>query len=286
MKLPATNILETIECISWNEFKQKLPSIESKCIKLADNTTFTPMAAYFRGQADAKWELKTTLERETHFELYSSCKDYISLLNKIDGAIKSIHPESPKFDYKNHLDKSHMLFSNNDLLEYFAFVRHLGFPSPLLDWSRSPYVAAFFAFNTCDPTAVSNVAIYVLYNNSVLTHEQTSGIRGTTFLFIGEYLRTHKRHYIQQSNYTLALESSLTKDNATYKLSSEKFVPYIKTFECDNSRNYLKKYILPSSERNIALKDLDKMNINSFSLYESDEALMKTLFNREVLFKD
>src|SRR5579871_975887 len=30
--------------------------------------------------------------------------------------------------------------------DYMAYLRHHGFPSPLLDWTRSPYVAAFFAF--------------------------------------------------------------------------------------------------------------------------------------------
>jgi hypothetical protein len=31
--------------------------------------------------------------------------------------------------------------------KYFVCLRHYGFPSPLLDWSRSPYFAALFAFS-------------------------------------------------------------------------------------------------------------------------------------------
>ena len=37
------------------------------------------------------------------------------------------------------------------LYRYMAYLRHFGFPSPLLDWSRSPFVAAFFAFRDDPP---------------------------------------------------------------------------------------------------------------------------------------
>lgn len=30
---------------------------------------------------------------------------------------------------------------------FMTRLRHHGFPSPLLDWPQSPYIAAFFAFN-------------------------------------------------------------------------------------------------------------------------------------------
>jgi hypothetical protein len=48
--------------------------------------------------------------------------------------------------------------------EYMAYLRHHGFPSPLLDWTRSPYIAAYFAFSN----AMASACRFICYQKGAL----------------------------------------------------------------------------------------------------------------------
>ena len=43
---------------------------------------------------------------------------------------------------------------------------------------------------------------------------------------------------------------------------------------------------IPIEERRTALKHLDLMNINAFSLFGSEDSLVRTVARREMLFRD
>lgn len=163
----------------------------------------------------------------------------------------------------------------NPAYGYMAHLRHHGFPSPLLDWSRSPYVAAYFAFKG---RTAEDVAIYAF--SETPNNEKFSVGGNLKICSHGGYnLKTHERHFRQQSSYTVCVE----QDQATQRW---RFASHERIFELpEQGQDLLYKTTVPSRERKNVLKSLDRYNLNDFSLFGSEEALMNTLAFREIDLK-
>jgi hypothetical protein len=121
----------------------------------------------FRGQADQSWPLVTTLER---FSTKAwSVKGYHRLLVSVAPAVVSLTSKEWDVGQDGVIDEKYN--GPPPGYEFMIYLRHNGFPSPLLDWSRSPYVAAFFAFaprpqSTCETIAIYAFREYVGYGKT------------------------------------------------------------------------------------------------------------------------
>jgi hypothetical protein len=142
--LTGSKTMNEISVDTWEE-------CEAEIAKIEDFNRNSSIPACFRGHADAKWSLTTTLERRT--TTISLFTEYYRIMRVIKPVIETFTNftwEIPEFDavnrwamdYDAHRDPNQKVLS----YDYMAHLRHNGFPSPLLDWTRSPYVAAFFAF--------------------------------------------------------------------------------------------------------------------------------------------
>jgi hypothetical protein len=255
---------------SWEEFEKAATVLLTTSHKPKHSTLL------FRGQSDSCWRLETTLERYEPGSL--KVKDYYQTIYRAKHQFETFTQQRWEIptpsDFEDSLMKSQEYFGQWDVRPYvyMIYLRHHGFPSPLLDWSASPYVAAFFAFNR--PTKSSRVSIYAYVefpSGAKLFSPASVAIHG-----VAPTVRSHPRHVLQQSEYTICTMKS--DDHWFYSCHEDVFEKE------DEGQDLLWKFNIPSSERLKVLRLLDRYNLNAFSLFGSEESLAETVALRVLLF--
>jgi FRG domain len=267
--------MESVALPNWEAFTTKLQELRDD---LSKNYPSRPPELLFRGQGDSSWSLQTTLER-------ADCKgmsfdEYYRLtVTRVRPTVEALTETARDVpDYTVAMEQefcsdrelfSLRKFPSLGFYRYMAYLRHHGFPSPLLDWTSSVHVAAFFAFRA---TGQASRSIYVYC-------ERPIGIKGDAvgepaMRPIGKYVRTHARHFRQQSDYTICAAFD-------EKGPGWRFYPHDPVFWSRGTQDYLWKFDLPASEKATVLKALDQYNLNAFSLFDSQETLLETMWLRE-----
>lgn len=261
--------METYDLTSWDEFRPLVDRLRAKYGYLHDSSSLRNDILY-RGHADAAWPLATTLERRTPRRFYIA--EYAERAAMCENELESA--TGRRWDVPCWPDllkeiKEKRLGGHAHLpcYDYLVYLRHHGFPSPLLDWSESPYIAAYFAL--FEPAKAERVAVDVYV-------EMPEGMKGgpvgaPEIRRMGQYVTTDERHFAQQAMYTFAVEYDKGRDEHF-------FCPHSVVFERgDPDQDLLFKITIPSSERARALEDLGASNINHYTLFRDEDALVKAL---------
>ncbi len=264
--------MQSIDVETWEQFEDEL---KNRGISIGQRYLF-------RGQSNACWALDTTLERTGERDMFFS--DYYNLISAIRPQVETFTRHewdelpSPQdvLTSASEYDSFNLMiggFGPFPAYSYMAYLRHHNFPSPLLDWSRTPYVAAYFAFRNA---IKQRVAIYVYSERPEGFKFHSS--KEPQIRPLGHYVKTHRRHFLQQSEYTICW---------SFQNDGWHFAPHANVFSLDApNQDVLWKFTIPATERVKVLNLLDAHNLNAFSLFDSEEALMETLAIRHIDFKE
>ncbi|MBN2182730.1 MAG: FRG domain-containing protein [Sedimentisphaerales bacterium] len=265
--------MQDINLKTWEEFEKELEKLNTESEQLKSKESGYVSQILFRGQSDSTQPLDSTINREISCMEFSTYLEQIrNIVNTISAYTDSDWNISEKISsyLKEPLWNLYKLLPENNFLkivEFMVYLRHHGFLSPLLDWSRSPYIAAFFAFEKTDK---ENIAIFAF--REYCCHGKSFMQEDPHIIGIGPNLRTHKRHFLQQTEYTVCGKK---KDKEFIFCSYEEVKSPIN--ESEQYQDVIRKYIIPSGEQNKVIKKLKLMNITKYSLFSTEDALIQSL---------
>jgi len=214
---------------SWIEFKNYLSEL--------DKNTFL-----FRGQ-QKPWKLQTSFHRRGRYCIDEFLRRDIKVLHQKLSALTSHY-----FDL--NIPEQNGAF--------FNLLQHHGYPTPLLDWSYSPYVSAFFAFRDWPSNYEGKeyVRIYI-FNNKLWQDNTLQSLNlnpCVPHLSVQEFIAINNSRLVPQQ----ALTTVTNIDDIEDYLLQGGEVTQLKFIEAID---------IPANEREVAMQDLRYMGITAGSMF-------------------
>jgi len=201
----------------------------------------------WRGQRCDDWLLTPSLER---------------LLRRVrrrdTAARRNSHLEAFKFAARGRRGSvRNPLDSEND---WWALGQHQGLATPLLDWTRSPFAAAYFAFIERGSPQTQFRAIFALSQEAVeqKVFENYLGQGGAKNRLGIEFVRP-----LSDDIPRLVNQDGLF----THAPAGEDIESWVKRNFPGFAKHVLIKFLVPNDDREYCLRSLNRMNINHLTLF-------------------
>jgi hypothetical protein len=247
--------VKTTTVSSWQQFMNLLPELDGWA---------------FRGQQDANWLLQSSLSRY----LSSFVPDRSTWRIQEQRAIRIFRRKA-----HNYL---HDVRALSDDLRCVGLMQHHGAPTRLLDFTKSPFVAAFFALER----AVSDAAIFALNTPALWTNQ---AYPATTPHLTRDTIDPRRKgnfekFFLTDKNPVIwfgepsEMDQRLIAQAGTFVLPGllqEPLDVILNNYSSDVE--LLRKIVLPQHVREDAMRSLYRMNITHASLFPDLEGLARSI---------
>lgn len=225
---------------TWEDFKSgfsmTLPSFEEM-----NYSKFI-----YRGQRSSLWNLTASFDRTYQSTSLQGREELFGIYLDV---------------FKQEGAKTGYIKESDSEISVIARAQHFGMPTRLLDWTYSPYIAAFFAFSdfALGDDMNDDVAIWVMNQEIV-----KKAVHSDLLDFVELYESQNERLIAQSGLFTRLYSEA---DSVNTFLANE-------TTDMQ-SDPLLIKFTLPSTEAEYALFDLSLMGITSKSLFPGLEGVAR-----------
>ncbi len=212
---------------------------------------------YCRGHADERWKLQTSFHREAG-------RNGTSLPQYLDAILPEVHYHISAV--RNEIID---LRKEEEFAAFLALIQHHGFPTPLLDWTLSPYVAAYFAFKEVNDRCPSsdNAKIYIFdYTEWTRIFQQPRDLTNIITPYVSvirPYARFNKRIIAQQGAFTIT--------------NVDDVEAYLFSKSSDANKTFLYTALISVKEKPYIMRELNLMGINEMTLFPGVGGICRAL---------
>jgi hypothetical protein len=229
-------------------------------LKVVSHSPYSNWA--FRGERDERWPL------------YSSLSRYFMNF----GVAEKAWPEQESRILRIFKRKAHQFLDKppepGDDFQWLALMQHHGAPTRLIDFSWSPYVAAFFALER----TLSDGVVWAMNPARIDSSRAHKPVRMDPRIShnFTRYFLKGDRHFIWLGE-PHTMNRRLIAQSGTFVVPGVLNVPIEEMLSDSDQENILAKIVLTNPVREVGMRELYRMNITYATLFPDLDGLARSM---------